>query len=507
MKINLFKIPLDNVPFLKADFKEKEYKFINVTIKDYDEWHFELYINQNRPDRRIGWLENYENIIDEEDYEQYINTLGSEILSGGFLIESKECAYIISHGQAHFVIRKYCAKEFGLDLAERIASPNGLKMTHSQSFTSNSKKEITSYTNIRELDDLKEFGEVYNYVKGKTVNKNLWGENAEFGESVRLNLSIDSDRMPGALCAIIKMIENTLSEPPKIKLPRYRKVTDEILLKNLNQRFDRYYQESLTSITQVDADDYWMNGVSFYFSSNYKYAVCYKRREVTDLIDNIDATYLINAIQNNSDLNNCDYSQIGIAFYDEDGIRKFTKKLRECFCVTLELNNRYFVYFDKGWVEFSESYIEYIKDQIDNIQFKLQPPCSLNENDMIAECMLTGKYIQLHKDNVYIGKYCIEKADLMDDDNIIMVKKCRNTSDLVYLVKQAKTSLKLSYTGELGKNVFRGRNVCLWMLLDRKELTKLSDLKSFHLLDALNEFKHAVTDFGLIPVVWVSLAK
>lgn len=93
----------------------------------------------------------------------------------------------------------------------------------------------------------------------------------------------------------------------------------------------------------------------------------------------------------------------------------------------------------------------------------------------------------------------------MDDENIIMIKDQHQQADLVYLIKQATTSLRLSNAGEIGENVFSGRNVCLWMLINRKKLTKLSDFKSFHLLDALNDFKKAAIALNLTPVVWITL--
>ena len=95
----------------------------------------------------------------------------------------------------------------------------------------------------------------------------------------------------------------------------------------------------------------------------------------------------------------------------------------------------------------------------------------------------------------------------MDDDNVIMIKDQHQQADLVYLIKQATTSLRLTESGELADNVFKGRNVCLWMLVNRKSLKKLSDFKSFHLLDALNDFKKEVVSKNLNPVIWISLKK
>ena len=128
------------------------------------------------------------------------------------------------------------------------------------------------------------------------------------------------------------------------------------------------------------------------------------------------------------------------------------------------------------------------------------------ETELIDSLVENGEYIQLHKQNIYVnGKYCIEKADLMDENNVIMIKDQHAQADLVYLVKQATTSLRLASAREIGENVFKGRNICLWMLVKRKNLTKLSDFKSFHLLDALNDFKKSAIDLNLIPKIWVTL--
>ena len=147
-----------------------------------------------------------------------------------------------------------------------------------------------------------------------------------------------------------------------------------------------------------------------------------------------------------------------------------------------------------------------MEEQVDDISFEIKDSFGLSEDELITKLAASGAYKQLHKKNVYIGKYCVEQADLMDDENVIMIKDQHGQADLVYLVKQATTSLRLTDAGELGEKIFNGRNVCLWMIVKRKTLTKLSDFKSFHLLDALNDFKREVTNMNLRPVIWISLS-
>ena len=219
----------------------------------------------------------------------------------------------------------------------------------------------------------------------------------------------------------------------------------------------------------------------------------------------LDAKTIREVISSNSEIIKDRYDLIKAVFYDEDGSPVFSKPLQSLLQITITINGKYYVLYHNEWVEFSDSYVKFIEEQVDNIEFSIKDSYGLGETKLIDKLVKEQGYTQLHKNNVYIGKYCIEQADLMDSDNVIMIKDQANQSDLVYLIKQATTSLRLTEAGDLKDNVFEGRNVCLWMLVNRKTLTKLSDFKSFHLLDAINDFKKEVTSKNLNPVVWISL--
>ena len=78
----------------------------------------------------------------KKKFAYYTENIGSESVSGLFLIQKNDYSYAFSYGQTHFIVRKYCDKDFGLNLAERIIEPQGLKMKHFQTFTSDGKKDI-----------------------------------------------------------------------------------------------------------------------------------------------------------------------------------------------------------------------------------------------------------------------------------------------------------------------------------------------------------------------------
>ncbi len=499
MKINLFKISEGVKLDLLEALDNNGYECIED--KTIDEVYTSFYVKEKHTVNQ-SWLDYYKEFIGIENYKKYVESIGSDILSGVLLIENGEYLYAVVHGQAHFLVRKYCDKDFGLDLAERIIDAEGLKMKHSQTFTSLGKKDITSYTSKRAIEDSRDYGEAFSYMKCKTVDKKDWGENVDFGESARFTFGKKNKLSPLELYHLTDRIEKCLAEESKIKLPRYHKIKDKTIIDNLQKQFERYFIEFLTN---VELDDYWLTGVSFNFSNEYHYSLKFRNTNLSDILESFDATTAREIIINNKDRIKGRYDLLTVVIYDENDERIASKRLRELMQVTFEIGGKYYVLYHNEWVEFSESYIEYIKNRVDEIIFEKKNHGNKNETGLIEELVRTGQYIQLHKQNVHIGKYCIEKADLMDEDNIIMIKDQHQQADLVYLIKQATTSIRLSHAGELGENIFNGRNVCLWMIVNRKRLEKLSDFKSFHLLDALNDFRQEVVNRNLTPVIWVSL--
>lgn len=501
MKINIFRVPLDVVDDLTVDLEENDYS--PEADKESKDVYYCIYLRRNHTANE-GWLTYYKSFIDEGTYERYAERIGSESVSGAFIIQSPEYAYVVSHGQAHFIIRKYCDKDFGLNLAERIVDAKGLKMKHSQTFTSAGKKDITSYLEKKNLENSHEYGEAFSYVKCKTIDKKKWGETADFGESVRLSFGRDISMRPDELIQLTNQIEAVLKTEASIKLPRYRKVVDKLVLARLKDQLKHHFTEFLT---RVAVDDYWLTGVSFSFLGDFRYSLKFRQVTLTEVLDTLDTKTILEITEQYKELIGDRYDLIKVRFHNEDDEVVYSKFLIELVQVTIDLEGKYYVLFHNEWVEFSDSYVNYIKQQVDTISFSIKDIPEDSETRLIDRLVSSGQYIQLHKNNVYCGPYCIEKADLMDAENVIMVKGQHQAADLVYLIKQATTSLRLSEAGELGDNVFTGKNVCLWMLVKRQNLNKLSDFRSFHLLDALNDFKQEVTSKNLTPVIWVSLNK
>ena len=127
------------------------------------------------------------------------------------------------------------------------------------------------------------------YVKCKTANKDLWGETVDFGESVRFSFGKSFKLKPTELYCFTDEIEKALKSEVRIRLQRYHKVVDKDILTSLNEELDKHF---LDFITEVDVSDYWLTGVSFNFSNDYRYSLKIYRTDLSEISDTLDANFI-----------------------------------------------------------------------------------------------------------------------------------------------------------------------------------------------------------------------
>ena len=102
LKINVFKILNEQIDDLKQELENIGYKPV---VELEDESHYmSLYLKRKSADSQ-GWIDYYKDILDKKDYQKYSENLGSETLSGVYLINNNDYTFAVVHGQAHFKIR------------------------------------------------------------------------------------------------------------------------------------------------------------------------------------------------------------------------------------------------------------------------------------------------------------------------------------------------------------------------------------------------------------------
>lgn len=213
---------------------------------------------------------------------------------------------------------------------------------------------------------------------------------------------------PTELYQLMDRITHELAKAPAVTIPRYHKVLDKGVLAYLDHEFNIHM---LDFLTDVDVEDYWLTGVSFSFTNDYRYSLRFRQCDLTAILDSLDANTVRKAVEDHAEQIGDRHDLIKVRFYNEEEEYLFYRPLKSMMQVTIEHDGKYYVFYQNSWFEFSESYVKYIEDQVDSIQFELKDATNKTETELIDELVATGQYVQLHKDNVYIGKYCIEKAE------------------------------------------------------------------------------------------------
>lgn len=95
----------------------------------------------------------------------------------------------------------------------------------------------------------------------------------------------------------------------------------------------------------VDVSDYWLTGVSFNFSGDYRYSLKLSKMDLSDISDTLDINFIRKALSNNKGKIEKKYDSIKVLFYDENDEVIFRKKLKELLQITVELNGKYYVFF------------------------------------------------------------------------------------------------------------------------------------------------------------------
>ena len=103
MKVNVFRIENDKVDNLTVELENNGFE---CEADNEDENSYSaLYLRKKHSENR-GWLNYYQQMLSEERFAYYTENIGSESVSGLFLIQKNDYSYVLSYGQTHFIIRK-----------------------------------------------------------------------------------------------------------------------------------------------------------------------------------------------------------------------------------------------------------------------------------------------------------------------------------------------------------------------------------------------------------------
>ncbi len=201
-----------------------------------------------------------------------------------FILSSESLLYAVSMKKSHFYLKDFCDIDFGINLAERIADSNHLKLKNAKLFGGKKNKTIISYQENSQFDF--DSGESIHYVKAKTVDASRWGKVTSFGNSAQFNLEMKPDELP----AFIQSIEIELKKEPKTHLPRATTILDA---KKIYELDEKLIEEifNLTNTT-LQTSETTISGVDFVFLDATQYWFVFERKSYQI---NGDRTYALTA--------------------------------------------------------------------------------------------------------------------------------------------------------------------------------------------------------------------
>ncbi|MGQ9848198.1 MAG: DUF6119 family protein [Bacteroidales bacterium] len=494
-KFNLYKINPNQRDELVKKFQSVGLS--KIGSKNIDGFTLDFYFSKEPDTIDIWWTEIY------KDFFGTIEKPKNKIYFATLLIYNSQVVYAVSLGKSHFYLKHFCDPDFGLNLAERIADDINPKIKNSKFYKSRKNKIITTYQEGSGIDF--DSGESLHYLRAKTIDKDNWGKTASFGHSAQFNIEIKAEKLPD----FIKKIEETLKQNSRIKFPKVVLVQDEATKNKLDNLLVEVLAGSSQSST-IQESDITLSGVDFIFSDQYEYSFYVKgdRESHTDkgelTLERLRKFISEKNINLKIKLNN-----IKVMVYNEFG-SNFSVSLKETLDF-VEEKERYCL-FDGKWYQFNQSYLDFLKEEVDSIDFKEQEEVVDKTEQEFNQRKGQQGFVNCDRLNETLcKKYKVEKMDLYKD-KVLHFVKFGNPQKMNYVIDQAINTVKLLQNNQnkiqINDEEKDVETICLWLIFDRQQkISKLSELNSLIFHMKLVDWKRIVQNARYKPIIYVSYRK
>lgn len=448
---------------------------------------------------------------------------------GLFLVEDIDPngnVYAISLGKSHFYISQFVVKNFGIEIASRIASERTMTLKRSRMFGSSKVQEVSSYIDF-ELENY-EAGESVEHIKAKASDKDLWGEKPIiFADSIQM----DHEYSPEDIIYIVETIESELEKSSVISFPKLEYVKDEGLIEIL----DLALLESIVlgCVKNVSISEFESSGagVSFSYNNISCKIFCMKgrsRKHVESYTGALDINEIAGYINKLPD--DVGIGDIKVQFVNPDSGR-FTRSLKEILDCQIYYKDSSGSYFLKqgDWYYFNFTFMENLKRSLLSIQFDVDG--CFNDADfkrwksdkerkidsgVYVENKITYReyYFNLRRseDDGYIlmdremerinnlektkgrRSYSVEVADLYKSGTAWSVKIGSDKEAMIYNIEQSKDSAVLINHKEITVD-YDIDSYGLWFVME-KDINSILDISSLQTLLAIESWRRAVEGFG-----------
>jgi len=458
-----------------------------------------FYFSENPDEVNIWWVSFYRNFLPNQ-----LTQLKNKIYFAILLIEKNSDIFAISLGKSHFYIQDYCDQDFGLSMAERIANEKDVKIKNTKFFKNKRNKVITSYQNNSSIDF--ESGESMHFLKARSINTDKWGKTVSFGQSVLFTLDAEYTR----LTLLITDILIELSNPIRIKLPKVILITDERELLRLDQKLITAIENKQTN-SSIEEGQFTLYGVDFIFFDEYEYSFFIsgnfkdKSAKGTLSIERLHEFLSERSLTIRNSLND-----LKITVHKEYG-RDHSEDFKNYLEYVDENDNVCLI--DGKWYKFNESYLEYLKQEVDSVHCDIfiHSDKLPKEEEYLEKLKQEGSTIIHTNLETFDKKYSIESGDIVKGDTLYIVKKGQ-PKQFNYAIDQAISSMHYLQENNciitLSNTDYKIKNICLLLLLDRKQdLKHLFELNSLIFHMKIIDWQRSIKNARFIPSVRIEQYK
>lgn len=527
---NIYRISTSNLSRLIQGLSKTE--LVKQKTKITNNFTSTFYFSENPIGHDVWWADAYkEYLIDNSSKPRnifYYALLISEPKS----LKAKH-AYLVSLGKSHFYLNKFIDRDFGINLAVRIADEETILLKKSTYFSSVKTGELSSY--IRFIKNNYDPGESVDHLKLKASKVDIWGDkNIIFSDSIQ----ISSDIIPTDIEELLNRIEQHMSHNEVIHLPKLETVRDSLFRDELDGHL-------LTAIRkdqfEFSLSEFEVTGCNIRLESiNFDYDIYIKdgrgpentREKLGDSLNKNGVSEYIKKLDENIPL--CDIKIKSTC----DLMGRRTRALREVIEFSFQLHESQYILKRGIWYIFNNTFMQLLKKSLENISYsyrdnlyeseyqkwKSDKECEIKRNNsntlnkiLYREFFFNEKMCEKYNYELLDRKtenvesmtvtardYKVEIADLYDKDKreAISVKISDDSSSLIYNIVQSLTSIELHINNSLSKDR-KIETASLWFIFTQK-VNKITEFNSIQFLLSLESWKKRMNAIGVKPNIYIS---
>ena len=538
-QLNLYKIDTQKHESFEAALENKylpigdEQAIDRIVGNRQFSFRLSFYLDENDQENAVewSWLLNH---FGEDGVTSRSNPKGILVIKEG--AEMFACTY----GFSYFIVDKFCDTDFAFDFARRIRYKE-VKTTTLLSPNLKRNKVVNTYLDYSNLEF--DSGESFAKLKVKVdlpEDFTIFGASLEAGHSIKFEIS---DNTVDCVLGVIIYVRNKIANANIIyRIPVFKKVKDKEVIAVLDQHLKSSLEENPLAVNLSELD---IIGVTEIFNKNDSmFAIKCGTKE--DTVSELTAEEILSFVEQNSLQLHEVFERIKIiSFFNSVSVR--TDSLYNLIDYTDDVER---CVLSKGkWYHFNEDYLGYLEASLDEIAVSYDPQydfCSskhdqflevkyeqekneldydgLDENEIKKK--LKKKYYRERafnllmsesfgfschdREEVRVGNSSVELMDLYKDEALYAVKFGNTSSALCYALDQSSSSMKI-FKHNLNQDLPTIRNVCVWLILDRRNpladvdgKPNINDLEMLMLKNRIDAWKKEVRLLGYNPVIMIN---